>query len=74
MKDSKRQEGHSALQVNNGKIEKFDPHPGTAAGSELTREQLLALVEREQLYERMCAHLTAKLKSLGHAEDQVNEG
>jgi len=30
--------------------------------SEITSEQLLALVEREQLYERMCADLTAKRK------------
>jgi GAF domain-containing protein len=35
---SKRREGHSALRVKNGKIEKFDPHPAAALASPVTAQ------------------------------------
>jgi len=66
---------HCALPLNHDGL--HDSHPGerrrgcmwradssAAVESGLTREQLLALVEREQLYERMCADLTAKLSTV----------
>lgn len=57
MKDERR-EGHSALQMNNGKIEKFDPHPSAAAGS--GREAFGRIWEALELVKQAHAYLNAK--------------